>query len=148
MSLEAKGAGNPGALDRRIRLDYPVATRNADGGESITWIEAANVWASRTFNQGGRLYAAEAKHYDAGLTYRIRARTDVAPGWRLVHGDDVFEITAIEELGRVHLFELSVRAIDQTPHSALSILRLHDGTEPFLLHGDSGYFLLHQAQAA
>ncbi len=147
MSLEARGAANPGALDRRIRLDYPVASRNADGGESITWLEAANVWASRTFNTGGRLYAAEAKHFDAGLTYRIRARTDVAAGWRLVHGDDVFEIIAVEELGRLHLFELSVRSIDQTPHTALAVFRLHDRTEPFLLHGN-GYFLLHREQDA
>lgn len=148
VSLEGRGAANPGALDRRVRLDYPSATRSSDGGEVVTWFEAANVWASRTFNTGGRLYAADAKHYDAGLTYRIRARTDVAPGWRLVHGDDVFEITAVEELGRLHLFELSVRAIDQTPHTSLAVFRLHDATEPFLLHGGQSYFLLHREQDA
>lgn len=147
VSLEGRGAANPGALDRRVRLDYPSPTRSSDGGEVVTWLEAANVWASRTFNTGGRLYAADAKHYDAGLTYRIRARTDVAPGWRLVHGDDVFEITAVEELGRLHVLELSVRAIDQTPHTALAVLRLHDGREPFLLH-DGTHFLLHREQDA
>ena len=144
MALSSPGSANPGTLDRRVRLDYPSVSRTADGGEALTWFEAATVWASRVFNSGGRLFAADAKHYDAGLTYRIRARTDVAPGWRLVHGDDVFEIIAVEELGRLHLFELAVRAINQTPHTPVSAFLLHSGA-PLALH-DGSTFTLHRAQ--
>lgn len=144
MSLEAKAASNPGALDRRVRLDYPLTTRTADGGESTKWVSAASVWSAVTVGAGGRLYAADAKHYDAGLTYRIRARNDIRAGWRLVHGDDVFEITAVEELGRGHYLELTVRGIDQTPHTAVAALLLHDGT-PFLLHTGEA-FTLHREQ--
>lgn len=144
MSLEARGNTNAGSLDRRVRLDYPLATRNADGGESITWVTAASVWAGVSVNRGGKLYAADAKHFEAGLTYRIRARNDIRAGWRLVHGDDVFEITAIEELGRGHLQELDVRAIDQTPHTAVAALLLHDGSA-FTLHTGEA-FSLHREQ--
>lgn len=135
-----------GSLDRRIRLDYPTVTRTATGGEETVWFIGASVWASKTSTSGGRLYSAESKNYDANLTFRIRARSDVVPGWRLVHGDDVFEIIAIEEVGRSQLMDLAVRAINQSPHSALSALLLHDGT-PFLLH-DGTALLLHREQDA
>jgi SPP1 family predicted phage head-tail adaptor len=144
MSLEARGNVNAGALDRRVRLDYPLTSRTDDGGESVTWVTAASVWASVEVNRGGKLYAAEATHFEAGLTYRIRARNDLRAGWRLVHGDDVFEITAITELGRSHFQELTVRAIDQTPHTAVTALLLHDGT-PFVLHTGEA-FTLHREQ--
>ncbi len=146
MSFEAKGSANPGALDRRVRLDYPLASRTADGGESVTWVTAASVWAALAVTSGGKSYAANASHYEAALAFRIRARSDIRAGWRLVHGDDVFEIVAVEELGRSHFLELTTRAIDQTPHSVVSALLLHDGT-PFLWH-DGTPIQLHREQDA
>lgn len=135
-----------GSLDRRIRLDFPTVNRSATGGEEIVWFVGASVWASKTFASGGRLYSAESKNYDANLIFRIRARPDVVAGWRLVHGDDVYEIIAIEELGRSQLMDLSVRAVNQSSHSVQSALFLHDGT-PFLLH-DGTAILLHREQDA
>lgn len=146
MSLEAKGSANPGALDRRVRLDYPLASRTSDGGESITWVAAASVWAGLVVKSGGKTYAAEAAHYEAGLSFRIRARSDIRAGWRLVHGDDVFEIVAVEELGRSHFLELTTRAIDQTPHTAVAALLLHDQSA-LLLH-DGSALILHREQDA
>lgn len=146
MSLLATGNTNPGALDRRIRLDYPTVIRTDDGGQETVWVQAVSLWAQKTFEGGGILVASKAKHYEANLVFRIRARNDVRPGWRLVHGDDLYEIEAITASGRGHLIDLSVRALDQTVHTPVSALFFHDGT-PFLLHDDSA-FLLHREQDA
>lgn len=135
-----------GTLDRRVRLDYFTVTRSATGGEQITWVQGPEVWASKTFSSGGRLYSAESKNYDATLIFRIRARNDVQTGWRLVHGDDVYEITAVEELGRQHLSDVFVRSVNQTPHTPVSAFLIHDAT-PFLLH-DGTALLLHREQDA
>lgn len=146
MSLLALGNTNPGALDRRIRLDYPTISRTADGGEETVWVQAVSLWAQKTFEGGGGFVASKAKHYEANLVFRIRARNDVQPGWRLVHGDDLYEIEAITANGRGHLLDLSVRALDQTVHTPVSAFLLHDGS-PFLLH-DGTAFLLHREQDA
>lgn len=124
--LRAQGNTNPGRLDRRVTLQYSVPTRDAAGGESLTWYEVATVWAEQAQVDGGRLYAAEAKHYESGLVYRIRHRTDVAAGQRLIHGDDMYEITAVEPIARRSRLELAVRGIDRTPGDSVLALDLGD----------------------
>lgn len=118
MSLLVQGNLDPGRLDRRIVLSYPVETRDALGGSVTSWITAATVWGAKLPAGGGRMYAAEGKHYEQLLTYRLRHRADVAPGWRLTHGDDVFEIAAVAEQGRGHYLDVSLRGVDQTAGAA------------------------------
>lgn len=147
MSLLAAGNIDPGRLDRRCILSYPLETRDSVGGVDVSWIETATVWAAKVPTSGGRLYAAEAKHYEQQLTYRIRHRTDCRPGWRLTHGDDVFEITNVSELGRGHYLELELRAIDQsTGHATITAELLHDGSA-LRLH-DGELQVLHESTAA
>lgn len=47
MPLLAQGNNNPGRLDRRVALHYSEATRDATGGQALTWVEAATVWAAK-----------------------------------------------------------------------------------------------------
>lgn len=134
--LLAPGNLDPGRLDRRCTLSYPLETRDSVGGVEVEWIATATVWAAKVPVGGGRLYAAEAKHYEQTLSYRLRHRTDVAPGWRLTHGDDVFEIAGVEEQGRGHWLDLALRAIDQsTGTSSVQAEQLHDGTAVVLHDG-------------
>lgn len=148
MSLHAPGNNNPGALDRRVELRYPIVTRDAAGGEVVTWFEAATVWAKKTALRGARLYAAAAKHFEAVLAYEIRHRTDVAEGWRLVHGDDIYEITATAEQGRAARLELTVRGLDQSPGTAVRGFLLHSGEPIALSPGAPDFLTLHTEQAA
>jgi SPP1 family predicted phage head-tail adaptor len=122
-----------------------LQSRDAAGGSVVEWVEAGTVWASKQPVSGGRMYAAEAKHFEASLVYRIRARPDVAPGWRLVHGDDFFEIVDIQEQGRDHYFDLSLRGIDQTSGGALSVVLLHGSALNLRLLHDGTPVLLHNA---
>lgn len=151
MSRDASGSRDPGRLDRRVVLQYPVSARDAMGGSVVTWVNAATVSAEKRPVSGGRFYAAEAKHYVAQLTYRIRWRRDVAEGWRLVHGDDVFEIVHAAEQGRQHFLDLELRALDQVTGNngrSFDVLLLEDGS-PLLQESDSGgdLLLLEDAQS-
>lgn len=144
--LRSPGNTNPGRLDRRVTLQYSVPTRDATGGATLTWYETATVWAGREARSGGRLFAAEGKHFDSALVYRIRHRTDVAAGMRLIHGDDLYEITEVQEVDRRRYLDLTVRGIDQTPGDAVLALDLGDGATPLDL-GD-GVTLIDLGRAA
>lgn len=126
-SRKQRYSTDPARLDRRVSLQYAYVTRDELGGEQKLWFEAAQVWASKQFTSGRRMYAAEAKHGEDFFMYRIRHRLDVARFWRLAHGDDVYEIVAVEELGRRHLLDLTCRAIDQTVGDVFSGFLLEDG---------------------
>lgn len=142
---------NPAKLDRRITLQYPVPARNALGESVITWINSTTVWAS-WLPQGGREFrAAQSLHADATGIFRIRHRTDVDQTWRLIHGDDTFEIIVPQEVERRCYLDLIVRGLDQTPgygeitETAVDAELLHDGTA-LNLH-DGSLYLLHDATA-
>src|SRR5687768_255300 len=147
--LSSSGNNNPGRLDRRVILQYKSATRDAMGGEVIEWINGATVWAAKVPLSGGRMYSADGKQFDSSLQYRIRHRTDVETGWRLVHGDDVFEITFVDPgESRNRYLILSLRGVNQSIGTAYR----STGTDIRLLHDDSGrllhddsYVLLHAA---
>lgn len=148
MSLTS-GNLHPGKLDRRVVLRYKSVTRDAMGGEVVEWVNAATVWASNAPLSGGRMYSAEAKHYDSSLQYTIRHRTDVEAGWRLVHGDDVFEITFTDPgESRNQYLTLSLRAVDQSIGYAdrdtgtdVLLLEGTDATALFLLEDESNLLL-------
>lgn len=149
MSLNATGNVNPGRLDRRITLQSASAERNSVGDAVVTWVNVATVWAAKTTNTGGRMFAAESKNYEAQLTYRVRYRSDIAAGWRVVHGDDEFEVTAVSEQGRGHYLDLELRAVNQTvgahPSASVDSLILEGTTADFLLLEDSELLLLEAA---
>lgn len=133
---------NAGQLDRRVTLQYPTYAQNSMGESIRTWVNAATVWAS-WLPQGGREFrSALSWHSDASGVYRIRHRTDVTAEWRLIHGDDTFEIIVPSEVERRCYLDLIVRAIDQSPgygtadDEAVDAELLHDGTE-YNLHDGS-----------
>lgn len=136
-------AYNPGKLDRRIILRYPYATRDSEGGVTTEWIDALTVWAA-WLPQGSREFmAAQALHAEATGLFRIRHLAALDTTWRAAKGDDLFEIIGVTEIGRGEYLELAVRALDQSPGSALSARLLHDFSA-CLLH-DSSPRILHAA---
>jgi len=137
MSLRAQGNTNPGRLDRRVTLQYAVLARDAAGGQVPTWYDLATVSAAKIPVRGARFYAAESKQFETLVGYRIRHRSGVAAGMRLVHGDDVLEIVAPpEEQGRRQYLDLTCRGIDQSTGDNRDLLDLGDGETRFDL-GDA-----------
>jgi len=144
--LNAPGNLDPGRLDRRIALHYALTTRDAVGGPVRAWVEAGTVWASKRIDSGRRMFAAEQKNGEDFVTFEIRHRFDVERFWRVVHGDDVFEIVFIAPLGRSARLELVTRGVGQSLGTLLSVLVL-EGTGPaaFLALEDGDPLLLEAA---
>jgi SPP1 family predicted phage head-tail adaptor len=113
-SRKARYSTDPARMDRRVVLQAGTKTRDALGAEVITWSTTDTVWASKTFQSGRRLYAGEEKHGEDIVIFRIRYLATVQRFWRVVHGDDTYEIISVDELGRQHLMDLTCRAIDQS----------------------------------
>lgn len=137
---------NPGRLDRRIALLWPLATRNAIGESVDAWVEGATVAANWLPASSREFQAAKARHSETSGVFRIRFRQDISSAWRLLHGDDLFKLTGDPiEVGRREFLDLPVAALDQSPASALSVRLLHGDSEAIrLLHDDSAV-LLHPA---
>lgn len=92
-----------GELDRRIRIERPVADDDFDGAGSGSWSLVATVWASvqdALPSRGERL--ADGMNVAARPSrIRIRYRSDVTAAMRFVMGDRIMQIVAgPAELGR------------------------------------------------
>lgn len=111
---KARFSTDPGRLDRRVSLWASTVTRDAGGGESVTWAKFAEVWASRLPMDGTRLFSAEEKASLEDVEYRIRYRRDVLMYMQLREGQNTYEIIPpMRELGRAHFLELTCRAVNQ-----------------------------------
>ncbi|QXT34334.1 head-tail adaptor protein [Sphingomonas sanguinis] len=97
-------------LDKRLRIERPVADesfRGAGGGE---WVLVDEVWASVRDVMPSRSAKPEAIPTNVRRSrVRMRFRTDVAPNMRIVFGDRVMQIVSpIAELGRRSGIEMMV----------------------------------------
>lgn len=85
-----------GKLRHRITLQSKgTPTRDAMGGEVVTWADVATVWAEVRALSGRALIAAQQAQSEVIATITIRHRADVRPDWRVLHGSDIYTIHAI-----------------------------------------------------
>lgn len=84
-----------GRLNQRVTLQSKSVTRDAMGGEVITWVDVATVWADVKPLSGKALIAAQQAMSEVTASIFIRLRTDVADDWRVVHGTKIYAISAI-----------------------------------------------------
>lgn len=87
---------DPGALNRRVRIERPEADTSFDGAGSGAWPLVAEVWAevqdalpSRGESQSGGINLATRP-----ARVRMRYRSDVTPAMRLVMGTRVMQIVS------------------------------------------------------
>lgn len=82
-----------GRLDRRVRIEQPVVTRDsAFGSQQITWSLVATVWAQvREVSQAERT-ADNLRVATRTTTVTIRYRPGVVPTMRLVEDTRVLQI--------------------------------------------------------
>ena len=100
-----------GRLNRRIVIQEKTVTRDAYGGESISWTDVATVWAA-VLPIRGREYVA-IREAGAELTTRfvIRHRDGVTPAMRIAYGGGYYNIESVIDSEDGHRFlELMARA--------------------------------------
>ena len=92
-------------LSRRVRLQKAVAAQDSLGESIRSWVDVAEVWVDIRYLNGKEYLAAQIEVSKASVSMRIRWRTDVDAGMRVLHGSDIYNIEAVlpDMQGRVHL---------------------------------------------
>jgi SPP1 family predicted phage head-tail adaptor len=101
-----------GKLDRRVTVQERTVVRDEAGGETVTWVARATVWASRRdySNVSAREQVlANQLTPVSQVTFRIRHRSDVELTDRLVHDGVAYDIQHIAEVGRREGLDLLVK---------------------------------------
>lgn len=112
---------DPGTLNRRIRIERPVADDSFDGAGSGTWQPVAEVWANvqdMLPSRGERL--ADGINVAARpARVRIRHRTDVTSAMRFVMGDRIMQVVSgPAELGFREALEFMVEEYSPAGNAA------------------------------
>ena len=110
------------ALDRIVELQERRVTRDALGGEIVSWSEIEKVWAS--VNQTGTSENFENNADRAvalrNATIRIRWRNDVRETARVVYDGFPWDIKGIAELGYRRELELICQTDVHRPEAAFT----------------------------
>jgi SPP1 family predicted phage head-tail adaptor len=89
-----------GKMDRRVALEERTVTRAQDGSETVVWTQVAETWAHIKPLRGQERYSAGAEQPEHDAMIRIRWRNDVSSGMRVVHGNRIWDIKSVLEIGR------------------------------------------------
>lgn len=81
-----------GLLDERVTLQQRATGLDALGQESGAWQDVATVWARVRTLKGRDLVAGGSEHATYDVVVRLRYRTDVAAGMRLLWAGQPLEI--------------------------------------------------------
>ncbi len=91
---------NIGRLDRRVKLQAQLRTSDGAGGVTVAWSDVVTVWASIEPASGREAYAAQQLQGRVTHQVRMRYRSGVTTGMRLVYGTRAFDIqSAVDEKG-------------------------------------------------
>jgi SPP1 family predicted phage head-tail adaptor len=89
-----------GKLRHRVTLQSKgTPTRDAMGGEVVTWTTVDTVWAEVRPLSGRALIAAKQAKSEVTASITLRHRDDISPDWRVVHGSDTYDVHAIIQDG-------------------------------------------------
>ena len=104
---------NIGFLDRRITIEAPSAapTLNAYGeaAQADAWTTFVTVWAAMDNKAARSSIIADQETAINRVTWRVRSSAFtrlVTPKYRVKHGNDYYNILAVQEVGRKHMIHL------------------------------------------
>lgn len=93
-----------GKLNQRIALQKQSSSRDGAGQPVLSWGDVATVWADLRHVSGIETVKADADASVVKASVRIRYRTDVVAGMRLVCSSVVYSIKAVlPDAGRQYL---------------------------------------------
>lgn len=85
-----------GQLNDRITIHRPTGAQGAWGApEPVGWEEHAKVWCDFRFRSGSEFIRADADVSIVRASARIRWRTDIDAGMRVLYQGQVFDIEAV-----------------------------------------------------
>jgi SPP1 family predicted phage head-tail adaptor len=87
-----------GRLDKKITIQKLVAgspQQTGSGAPDVAWADLISVWASIEPVKGRELFAGQAFESEVTVRFRIRYRSDVTAGMRIVCDGKYYNITAV-----------------------------------------------------
>lgn len=84
-----------GELDTRIRIEKPSTAQDDHGQPLAKWSTVAEVWASVARTPGSEVWASAQRNARVPTVFRLRARGDVSPEMRVIHGSRVLDIRSV-----------------------------------------------------
>ena len=99
-------------LDRRILIQNRSVVRDTSGGEVVTWVDFATVWATvrRTGAREQYLSGSNREQASQNAVFRIRFRDDLDATMRIVHEGSNFDILGVEPVGRKRHLDITAQA--------------------------------------
>lgn len=83
-----------GDLRKRITLQRPVVTRDAEGDETRTWMDVRTVWAQIEPLSGREFFEVQVQTGEITTRIRIRYMQGITTMWRVKYRARYFEIVA------------------------------------------------------
>ena len=87
-------------MDRRVRIERRVVTRDEMGGEAVSYSLRAEVHAQVLRLRGREAVLAAQVTPTADIEFRVRWRDDVAQTDRVVHDGQAYDVQYLAEMGR------------------------------------------------
>lgn len=84
-----------GKLKVRVAIQQKSSTQDSVGQPLEVWTTLATVWADVRNMRGLEVLKADMQMSRLLASIRIRYRTDVTPAMRVVHGNNIYQITAV-----------------------------------------------------
>lgn len=100
-------------LDRRITLKQQSGELDEYGQKIDTWTDIATVWAEFIPDKGGEKAASGEVRASTSDKFRIRYSSvisNINPTWRLIFQGREYEISQVNEIGRMVGFEIIANA--------------------------------------
>lgn len=103
-----------GVLRDIVTLQSKSVSRDAYGGETITWTDEARVWANVHPLRGREYLAARQAQERLDMRVYIRYRSGVRPDWRLLWRGVTYQVTAVVDVDAKKR-ELELMCAGETP---------------------------------
>ncbi len=101
-----------GSLRDRVTLQAKSVTRDAMGGEVITWTDQASVWANAKPLRGREYFAAHQEQAEISIKFTIRYLSGVTSNWRVLwRGQQYDVVEPIDVDARKVSWELLCRTV-------------------------------------
>ena len=85
-----------GELDKYIVLQYSTRVGDDMGGFTLSWTDAASVWAKKWTVSSNEQPQEERVEMARITKFKIRFRYAIKPYWRIKYGDVYYNITGID----------------------------------------------------
>lgn len=100
-----------GTLTQLVSIQQQSTTQDGTGQPVQTWSEVTKAWANVQTLSGLATIKADAHASTFRASIRIRYRSGILPGMRVVHGSAVYEIKAVPpDSGRREFIDLVCEA--------------------------------------